>query len=391
MKYSAGVLCLLLLLFCADSRLTAETFRFAMACDTRGDLKAVRCADNDFGTSPVLGPIIDSIVERNQKDRISLFLFPGDLISGTMKRDAPSVHECNKQQLMKWKEKVAPLLKSEIPIRITAGNHEAISIPEKPVTCGPHGRPYTPDLNNLTTLRDVMSDMVGENSGPASDLGLTYSFDMGPCHFVVLNAYTMFHGNSFSEETIQWLQEDLTKASAAGRKIFVTSHPPAFPGSKHMWDSLPCYDPTYSCSGYDPKYGVDKRRERDRFWNILKQNKVIAYLCGHEHDTQVQEVEGVWHVVSGGGTEKLYYLNGAEGGKETNLALYDGQPQNPRASVNWPWDGNKKSYWGWCLITIDGDKTVLEVVGSDTLPTKASDLKVVKTFTLRDGETGSAK
>ncbi len=308
-----------------------------------------------------------------------------------MKRDAPSVHECNRRQLTKWREKVSPLLTSGIPIRITAGNHEAISVPEKPIACGEHGRAYTPDPNNLMVLHEAMADMVGDNSGPASDLGLTYSFDMGPCHFVVLNAYTMLHGNSFSEETIQWLRDDLAKASSGNRKTFVTSHPPAFPGSKHMWDSLPSYDPTYSCSGYDPRFGMDKRRERDRFWNILKENKVIAYFCGHEHDTQIQEVEGVWHVVSGGATEKLYALNGAEGGKEPNLKLYDGQPQNPRASVNWPWDGDKKSYWGWCLITVEGDKVMLEVLGSDTLPTEASDFKALKTFVLRNGEAAESK
>jgi hypothetical protein len=87
------------------------------------------------------------------------------------------------------------------------------------------------------------------------------------------------------------------------KKIFVPH--PLVSGGGHMWDSLPFYDPKYDCDGYDSRFGIDHRTERDRFWNILKKNGVIAYFCGHEHNIQVQQVEGVWHVVSGGLTPKL--------------------------------------------------------------------------------------
>ncbi len=362
----------------------SETFRFAVMSDGRGETRGKTCS-GDSGITPLMDLFTRSILDAHAKAKIELLLFPGDLISGYFRRDAATVAECNRAQLISWKNKMEPLTQAGIPIRITAGNHEALAAPDFPISkCGSHLYPYTPKIENFEALYEVLSDMTGENTGPASGLGFTYSFDMGSCHFAVLNAYTLLHANSFSEEIIQWLMKDLADARAAGKKLFVASHPPAFPGSRHMWDSLPLYDPTFNCDGFDPEYGIDRRNERDRFWNILKQNKVTAYLCGHEHHTQIQLVEGVWQVLSGGMTAKLYPLNGAEGDKNPNTTLYDGKFQNPRASINWPWDDDKKSYWGWVLVTVDGDDVKLDVYGSDKYPRESNDFKVIKSFHLRE-------
>ncbi len=362
----------------------AEVFTFVVICDGRGKLHTKKCSDEDFGTSPVLKPLVSSILEKSRERKIDLLLFPGDLIAAYFKRDASCVHECNRQQLARWKEIFAPISQAGIPIRITAGNHEAMAVSEpRPAKCGSYQYPYTPSLENFEVLKESLPEMIQGELGPSGDLGFTYSFDQGPCHFTMLNAYTMTRSNSFSEETIQWLIQDLDVARKAGKLIFVASHPPAFPGSKDMWDSLPSYDPTYSCDGYDPRFGIDKRRERDRFWNILKERNVVAYFCGHEHNIQIQLVEGVWHILSGGLTEKLQPLNGSPGDKEPNTILYDGAYQNPRATLRWPWDENKKSYWGWLLITVDGDNIILDVFGSDILPTKSSDFRKLKTFLLK--------
>ena len=149
-----------------------------------------------------------------------------------------------------------------------------------------------------------------------------------------------------------------------------------------MWDSLPFYDPKYDCDGYDGRFGIDHRTERDRFWNILKKNGVIAYFCGHEHNIQVQQVEGVWHVVSGGLTPKLYPLNGVKNDERRNTILYDGEFQNQRASVNWPWNDGQKSYAGWCLVNVQSDKVTMEVFGSENPPKNKSELTSLKVFEL---------
>ncbi len=367
-----------------------DVFRFAFMADGRGEVRSAACTDNDSGISPVVGVFVEDILARHEKTPMGLLLYPGDLIPGVLKRDAQSVAECNRVSLTRWREIMTPLLRAGMTIKVTAGNHEAIAeIPGVKVSkCGKHSWPYTPSPETFTVFREVLWDMIGGYPGPAADLGLTYSFNMGGCHFAVLSAYTMFEHNSFSQETVDWLDKDLARAGAAGLKLFVVAHPPAFPGSGEIWGSLPFYDPDYNCSDYDGRYGIDRRRERDRFWNILKKHGVIAYLCGHEHNIQVQEVEGVWHVVAGGLVEELDPINGSGKEKKTNLILYDGKPQNPRASVNWPWNEHRRSLWGWCMLTVEGEKVTLEVFGSARLPEKREDVQPLKTFVLRDPESG---
>lgn len=359
-----------------------EPLRFAVLCDSRGETSVTQCSN---AVSEVLDVVVQDILARNASDAIKLVLFPGDLITGKIPRDAPSTAECNRISLVKWREKMKPVLDAGITVKITAGNHEVIAYdPGRPdIQCGTRAWPYTPLPEAFQVLNETVGDLTGGKKGPASDLGWTYSFSIGSAHFVMLTAYTMFENNSFSNETVAWLEEDLREAASAGKKIFVSSHPPAFPGGGHMWDSLPFFDPDYGCQGYDPRFGIDRRTERDRFWNILKKHGVIAYFCGHEHNIQVQEVERVWHVVSGGLTRKLYPLNGAPNDTQRNTILYSGKFQNPRASVIWPWDNSKESYWGWCLVTVDGDKISMDVFGSATLPKTRDDLRLLKSFVFR--------
>ncbi len=369
--------------------LAGEAFRFAVLSDCRGGIDPKGLCDKS-GLSPVLGVMVQSMMERHKATPFSLVVFPGDLMSGIYARDKGSVAECNRAMLGLWRDAMGPLLKAGISVRVTLGNHEAVAYVDPAheyVKCSKHNRPYAASSENFQMLREALGDLAKGEQGPANDQGFTYSFDAGGCHFVMLNAYTMFEYNSFSNETIAWLENDLAKAEQEGKKLFVASHPPAFPGSGHIWDSLPFFDPSYRCDGYDVRYGIDHRRERDRFWNILKKHKVIAHFCGHEHNIQVQQVEGVWQVVSGGVTKDLYPLNGTPKAKKPNDLLYDGQPQNPRASVIWPWNGpeDAPSYWGWCLVTVDGDKVTLDVLGSggDSPPKSPDQIRLLKTFTLR--------
>jgi hypothetical protein len=90
----------------------------------------------------------------------------------------------------------------------------------------------------------------------------------------------------------------------------------------------------------------------------------VAYFCGHEHNIQVQKVEGVWHVVSGGLTRHLYPLNGAPDDGLRNRLLYGGYLQNPRASLIWPWNDGKRSYWGWCLVVVGEREIKMTVFGT---------------------------
>jgi hypothetical protein len=367
---------------------TDDTFRFAVFSDSRDDWKSESCSAGNGGVSPVLPIIVQDILYQNASSPIQLLMFPGDLMSGMLQRDADSVAACNRVMLKRWMAVMEPLLSAGMILRVTAGNHDVqvIENPKEQPRCGKHARLYESNPLQFEVLREAVPEMKDIRPGPVSDFGFTYSFDMGGCHFAVLNAYTLTENNSFSRETLDWLDKDLEQAGAAGVKnCFVASHPPAFPGGGHLWDSLSFYDPSYDCQGHQARVGIDHRTQRDAFWNILKKHRVVAYFCGHEHNIQVQEVEGVWHVVSGAITPKLYPLNGSPEDLNPNSTLYDGAFQNPRASENWPWNDTQKTYWGWCLVSVQGERVVMDVLGSATSPKDRSDLKLLKRFVLRDG------
>ncbi|MGO8878912.1 MAG: metallophosphoesterase family protein [Desulfomonilaceae bacterium] len=375
---------LLTILVLSTATFAEDKFRFAVFSDTRGNLITKSCSDDNAGVSSILPLVRDHVLKINETKLIRLVLFPGDMVTGYFPRDAGSTSECNRVQLGKWREVMKPLLDKGIQVRVTVGNHEVGTFdPSKEdVSCGKHGRPYLPSYQNFQVFKDVLGDMLGEDNGPKSNLGLTYSFDVDGCHFAMISAYTMYENNSFSNETMQWLDNDLKTARDKGYKLFVASHPPAFPGGGHTWDSLPFFDPSYTCSDYS---GIDRRKERDRFWNMLKKHGVIAYFCGHEHNTQIQLVDGCWQATIGGLTSELYKFNGAEGDTRRNLILYDGRFQNPKASVNWPWDeNNEMSHWGWALVTVDDERVTMDIYGTEKLPESVDDFKKLKTFTLRE-------
>ncbi len=359
-----------------------DKFRFAVFSDSRGKVDTKSCSDDNGGISSVLPIVRDHVLMIHKATPIRLVLFPGDLVSGSLPRDAASTAECNKIQLGSWRDTMKPIMDKGIMMRVTVGNHDVkVSDPTmEQMRCGDHSRPYLTSYDNFVVFREILHDLLLPDQGPRSDLGLTYSFDVDDSHFAVISSYNMLENNSFSNETLQWLDYDLMKASRKGSKLFVASHAPAFPGGRHMWDSLPFYDPSYTCSDYS---GIDRRKERDRFWNILKKHDVIAYFCGHEHNTQIQQVEGIWHVLVGGLTEELHGFNGAAKGTKPNTILYDGHLQNPRASVNWPLDEKEiQSHWGWALVTVDKDQVTMDFYGSSKKPQSIDDFRQLKSFTL---------
>jgi hypothetical protein len=370
--------------FCLSSSVLGaeDAVRFAVFSDSRSAGRpTANCAELNFGVGKVLERLVQSVLDLHKKRPIQVILFLGDMIRGVSPNCGTTVARSNRTQLQHWRSIMIPLTEAGMKIRVTAGNHEVtVAGPNVPAfKCSPHSWPYRPSLKNLRVFKDVLHDMLGSDTIPGSDLGFTYSFDEGNVHFVVLDAYTRYRRNAFSDEILGWLEDDLRKAGRSGKRLFVASHPPAFPGGGHMWDSLPFYDPLYKC---DNRSGMDRRKERDRFWKILKRHHVIAYFCGHEHNIQVQRVRGVWHVVSGGVTPRLYPLNGSDEDRSRNTILYDGKFQNPEASVIWPWNGSRKAYWGWCLVTVRPESIEMEVFGTPVPPRRARDFESLKRFVL---------
>ena len=121
----------------------------------------------------------------------------------------------------------------------------------------------------MPTVSGTPPDIV--NIGPSGCPETTYSFDYDNAHFVVVNEYCDNDGDDVTDGDIpdhlyNWLANDL--ATTAKEHIFVFGHEPAYPQpdadngrARHMDDSLNAHP-----------------ANRDRFWNLLKNAGVVAYL-----------------------------------------------------------------------------------------------------------------
>ncbi|MGQ9466785.1 MAG: metallophosphoesterase family protein [Anaerolineae bacterium] len=125
--------------------------------------------------------------------------------------------------------------------------------------------------------------------GPPGCPTTTYAFDYENAHFVILNLYCDAAGDAVTDGDIpdhlyRWLASDLAATDRA--HVFVFGHEPAYPQpdahtgrKRHMEDSLNAHP-----------------ARRDRFWNLLRERGVRAYICGHTHNYSAIQVDSVWQL-----------------------------------------------------------------------------------------------
>lgn len=122
------------------------------------------------------------------------------------------------------------------------------------------------------------------DNGPCSAFcapqGTIFSFDTANAHFVITNQYWNYPPGGYTSEQLKWIDEDL-QASLQPNK-FVFGHEPAFPLYRHEGNSL-TVDPSM----------------RDEFWEILADNDVQAFFCGHTHHLSVIKNHGVYQIDTG--------------------------------------------------------------------------------------------
>lgn len=128
--------------------------------------------------------------------------------------------------------------------------------------------------------------------GPEPCSRTTYSFDYMNAHFVALNVYCNAEApwgidGSISDTLYDWLLVDLEATDK--EHIFIFGHEPAFPQSdqktgqaRHLDDSLNQYP-----------------EARDRFWALLGEFNVLAYIHGHTHTYSAVQIDGVWQLDAG--------------------------------------------------------------------------------------------
>jgi len=178
-----------------------------------------------------------------------------------------------------------------VPYFLTVGNHDA-----------------HPKVPGSEKVYKEQVDLPGNE--------LYYSFVAGNSLFVVLDSFIAGHERRIDGDQLKWLEGVLPNANA--KHMFVFLHHPLYtePGKgKHSGDCLDEY----------PK-------DRDRLEALLVQAKVDAVFAGHEHFYQRKTVDGIAHIISGGGGAPMYSKD-EEGG-----------------------------FYHYIYVTVDGEKVSGEVV-----------------------------
>lgn len=222
--------------------------------------------------------IYRKVVAQAMERKPDFIVNTGDLITQPGSRD----------QWAKFWEMSKPIT---VPYFLTVGNHDA--------------HPKVP-FSERTYLQEV--DLPGKE--------LYYAFDAGNGLFLVLDSYLDDQEKKITGEQLKWLDDVLNKSGKSHKFVFL--HHPLYtePGKgHHSGDSLDAY----------PK-------DRDRVAELFKKYKVRTVFAGHEHFYQRKTVDGIIHVITGGGGAPLY-LKDEEGG-----------------------------FYHYIHVTVDGDSVTAEVV-----------------------------
>ncbi len=168
----------------------------------------------------------------------------------------------DQQEWKKFWEMSKPIT---VPYFLTVGNHDAH--PKVPYS----ERMYKQEV-----------DLPGNE--------LYYSFTAGNALFIVLDSFIDDQEKRIIGEQYKWLEDVLAKSDKKHKFVFL-HHPLYIEAGKgrHSGDSLDRY----------PK-------ERDRLEALFAKSKVDAVFCGHEHFYQRKTVDGVTHIITGGGGAPLY-------------------------------------------------------------------------------------
>ena len=238
----------------SPNQFQGEAFSFVLAADMR------QYAGSGVYNTPEY--FRGALVAARAQKEVSFIIIPGDL------DPAPGVY---------WT--ITSTLGITFPYYPVIGNHEL-----------PGDGNESEYGANLDWLNSYDYGVV--NPGPPACPHTTYSFDVQNAHFTVLNEYCDSASETATSGDIPdylytWLEQDLTSTDKPF--IFVVGHEPAYvqPDAdngrlRHLGDSLDLF-PVH----------------RDRFWNLLVEQGVIAYLCGHTHNYSAVPVYGVWQIDAG--------------------------------------------------------------------------------------------
>lgn len=227
---------------------------------------------DDFSDEQMNLAILNQILETLNFREVQAVFFTGNLVSGLEKGSEDSQEPVSDQTLEKHLQQFSTLYESilgkNVPFFPILGDHETVI------------------SNAAITFMDHFhlkgTDILGEE--------LLYTVSAGQAFFAVIatNELTEEHKRikrGFSSPMLKWLEKVLKEASKKYKYLFVMGYEPAYPSSVTL------------VKAYMP--------QREAFWKILVDNKVLAYFSSKEHLFDRSNRYGVWQIISGGGGASL--------------------------------------------------------------------------------------
>jgi hypothetical protein len=326
----------------------AQSFKFAVLCDTRSDA-------NNNGKDGVNISAVKAICNHLKQSGAEFILAPGDFICGNVSwyqppQPPPSNHTQYKAFLGAAQSVGIGLPGSnqDIIIYPVRGNHECYQdiLPD--------------DSIKVAWLKNIGYSLP--KNGPTDERGFTYSFTYKGALFVALDQY--MHASKSQKSGIcinqDWLDKELKKNSKA-KHVFAFGHTPAF-AAKHK-----------DCLGECPP-------DRNTFLKSINKRSGV-YFCGHDHFYARAKIP----VFNGKGDVKNYIQQ---------VITPSGAPfLTGERSSKWTGEYNNKNVIkqtfidnsvGYQLVTVDGDKVTVEFIATLDASMYYRDDKGIYHYTFND-------
>ncbi|MBC8875520.1 MAG: metallophosphoesterase [Planctomycetes bacterium] len=228
---------------------------------------------------------VNAVVKR-LRPQPQFICFPGDEIRG-LTADV----ELLREQWDYWfRHEMAWLDQLSIPLYHTTGNHT------------------TYDAVSETVFREVLSHLP--QNGPDGQRGLSYFVRRDDLLIVFVNTMWSELGGEGRVET-EWLHQTLADHANVRYKLVIGHHP------------------VHPVNGFSGDYQrVIESKNGQRFWRMLVQHRVLAYVCSHILAFDVQVHDGVLQILTAGaGTahrmpEDVEYLHCVQAALDANGLRY---------------------------------------------------------------------
>lgn len=262
----------------------------------------------DFTDSQMNEEVLTQLFQELKIREVQAIFFNGNILSGLEKgndRTRPIDSTKLQQELNEFSNLYHNIFEEDVPLFPALGDRE-IAIPES-------------SKGFIKEFHLQGAEILGGE--------LLYTVSAGRAFFAVIATGEIINGDvntkeSFHHFMLEWLNMVLKKGAETHPYLFVVGHAPAFPSTT--------------------TFSKDKQPQRDAFWEILTENKVLAYFSSKEHLFDRSNRFGVLQVISGGGGAPFSHGGGSKPFYHTLVLTIPGniestevqkKPQRPTVQV----------------------------------------------------------